>query len=281
MTNEGSAHAAGGPRLSERELRSLLDVGRALVSELDVEAVLRRVLDTARELTDAKYAALGIIDEAGEGLERFLFIGLDEDDRQRIGPLPRGRGVLGELIRNPAPLRLDDVTTHPRSYGFPAGHPPMRTFLGVPIAIRGEAFGNLYLTDKHGGESFSPTDEELVMVLAEWAAIAIDNARLYGDVARRRAELERAVRGLEATADVARAVGVETQLERVLELVVKRGRAMLDAGSLAVLLDGGLGPPARGGGCGRDRPRGGRHHRRERGFAGDRRIRERQGAARE
>ena len=117
----------------------------------------------------------------------------------------------------------------------------MRTFLGVPIAIRGDAFGNLYLTDKHGGGSFSPTDEELVVVLADWAAIAIDNARLYGDVERRRTELERAVRGLEATADVARAVGIETHLDRVLELVVKRGRAMLDAGSLAVLLDGGSG----------------------------------------
>ena len=241
MNDEGAEHPLGVPKLSERELRSLLDVGRALVSELDVEAVLRRVLETARELTEAKYAALGIIDEAGEELERFLFIGLDEDDRRRIGPLPRGRGVLGELIRNPTPLRLDDVTSHPRSYGFPAGHPPMRTFLGVPIAIRGEAFGNLYLTDKHGGEGFSPTDEELVLVLAEWAAIAIDNARLYGDVERRRTELERAVRGLEATADVARAVGFETHLERVLELVVKRGRAMLDAGSLAVLLDGGAG----------------------------------------
>jgi GAF domain-containing protein len=241
MEHGGTKPTEDALKLSERELRSLLDVGRALVSELDVEVVLRRVLDTARELTDAEYAALGIIDEAGAGLERFLFIGLDEDDRHRIGPLPRGRGVLGELIRNPAPLRLDDVTTHPRSYGFPAGHPPMRTFLGVPIAIRGEAFGNLYLTDKRGAESFSPTDEGLVMVLAEWAAIAIDNACLYGDVERRRTELERAVRGLEATADVARAVGVETHLERVLELVVKRGRAMLDAGSLAVLLDGGSG----------------------------------------
>jgi signal transduction histidine kinase len=216
-------------------------VGRALVSALDVEVVLRQVLDTARELTRAQYAALGIIDPSGEELERFLFVGLDEAARQRIGPLPRGRGVLGELIRNPAPLRLADVTAHPRSYGFPAGHPPMRSFLGVPIAIRGEAFGNLYLTEKDDEAEFSETDEELVRVLAEWAAIAIDNARLYESVEARRGELERAVRGLEATAAVARAVGLETELARVLELIVKRGRAMLDARSLIVLLDEGSG----------------------------------------
>jgi signal transduction histidine kinase len=241
MTDEQSASALGAPRLSERELRSLLEVGRALVSELDVEVVLRHVLDTARELTRAQYAALGIIDPSGEELERFLFVGLDEATRQRIGPLPRGRGVLGELIRNPAPLRLPDVTAHPRSYGFPSGHPPMRSFLGVPIAIRGEAFGNLYLTEKDDRAEFSETDEELVLVLAEWAAIAIDNARLYESVAARRGELERAVRGLEATAAVARAVGFETELARVLELIVKRGRAMLDARSLLVLLDEGTG----------------------------------------
>ena len=241
MSDENSAPALGAQRLSERELRSLLEVGRALVSELDVEVVLRQVLDTARELTRAQYAALGIIDPSGEELERFLFVGLDEAARQRIGPLPRGRGVLGELIRNPAPLRLADVTAHPRSYGFPAGHPPMRSFLGVPIAIRGEAFGNLYLTEKDEQAEFSETDEELVLVLAEWAAIAIDNARLYESVEARRGELERAVRGLEATAVVARAVGLETELARVLELIVKRGRAMLDARSLIVLLDEGTG----------------------------------------
>jgi two-component system, NarL family, sensor histidine kinase DevS len=241
MRDENSAPALGAQRLSERELRSLLEVGRALVSALDVEVVLRQVLDTARELTRAQYAALGIIDPSGEELERFLFVGLDEAARQRIGPLPRGRGVLGELIRNPAPLRLADVTAHPRSYGFPAGHPPMRSFLGVPIAIRGEAFGNLYLTEKDDEAEFSETDEELVRVLAEWAAIAIDNARLYESVEARRGELERAVRGLEATAAVARAVGLETELARVLELIVKRGRAMLDARSLIVLLDEGSG----------------------------------------
>src|SRR5215216_3129128 len=227
------------PRLRETQLRRLLQVGRALVAELDVEAVLLRIIETARDLTRARYAALGILDSRKEELERFVFVGIDDETRRVIGPLPRGHGVLGELIRDPRPLRLADVTQHERSYGFPPGHPPMRTFLGVPISIRGEAFGNLYLTDKADGLQFDEGDEESAMVLSEWAAIAIDNARLYEDVAQRRAELERAVRGLEATATVARSVGVETDLERVLELIVKRGRALVDARSLLVLLEDG------------------------------------------
>jgi len=226
-------------QLSEKELRKLLDVGRALVAELDVETVLRHVLETAREVTGARYAALGILDERKEELERFVFVGIDEETRRLIGPLPRGGGVLGELIRTRQPLRLPDVTQHRRSYGFPPGHPPMTTFLGVPINIRGEAYGNLYLTDKAEGAEFGVRDEESAIVLAEWAAIAIGNARLYEDVARRGAELERAVRGLEATATVARAVGFETDVERVLELVVKRGRALVDADSLLVILQEG------------------------------------------
>jgi signal transduction histidine kinase len=225
--------------LRENELNQLLAVGRALVADLELESVLHQVLETARDLTGAQYAALGILDEDKDELERFLFIGLGEDARRTIGPLPRGRGVLGELIRNPAPLRLSDVTEHARSYGFPPGHPPMKTFLGVPIAIRGEAYGNLYLTDKEGGEQFTEGDEQLVIVLSEWAAVAIDNARLYERVERRRAELERAVRGLEATSAIARAVGFETEMDRVLELIVKRGRAMSDARSFLVLLQEG------------------------------------------
>lgn len=223
-------------QLAEKELRELLEVGRALVADLDVESVLGHVLETARELTGARYAALGILDERKEELERFLVLGIDEETRRLIGPLPRGRGVLGELIRRPEPLRLHDVRQHPRSYGFPPGHPPMTSFLGVPILIRGEAFGNLYLTDKARGD-FDAGDEQAAVILAEWAAIAIDNARLYQDVERRRGELERVVRGLEATATISRAVGFETDLERVLELIVKRGRALIDARSLLVLLE--------------------------------------------
>jgi signal transduction histidine kinase len=224
-------------RLGQDELERLLAVGRALVAELDLELVLHQLLETARDLTGARYAALGILDESKRELERFLTVGVDDETRRIIGPLPRGHGVLGELIRHPEPLRLPNVTEHPRSYGFPAGHPPMTTFLGVPVAVRGDAYGNLYLTDKAGGEDFTEKDEELLVVLSEWAAVAIHNARLYESTEQRRTELERAVRGLEATATIARAVGFETELDRVLELIVKRGRAMLEARALVVLLE--------------------------------------------
>jgi two-component system, NarL family, sensor histidine kinase DevS len=225
-----------GTQLAERELQQLLEVGRSLVADLDVESVLQHVLETARKLMGARYAALGILDERKEELERFIFLGIDDETRRMIGPLPRGHGVLGELIRHPEPLRLHDVTQHPRSYGFPPGHPPMTSFLGVPILIRGEPFGNLYVTEKLEGD-FDAGDEQAAVVLAEWAAIAIDNARLYQDIERRRGELERVVRGLEATATIARAVGFETDLERVLELIAKRGRALIEARTLLVLLE--------------------------------------------
>jgi signal transduction histidine kinase len=224
------------PALDPHRLARLLDVGRGVLSELDLDIVLDRVLETAMELTGARYAAVGVLDEERRGLSRFLTRGVDEQVHRAIGDLPQGRGVLGVLIDHPHPLRLSDVGEHPRSYGFPPGHPPMRTFLGVPILVRGEAWGNLYLTEKAGGEEFSALDEDAVVVLADWAAIAIDNARLYLSATGRRDELERAVRGLEATAAVARAVGAETDLNRVLELVVKRGRALIDARDVLILL---------------------------------------------
>ncbi len=225
-----------GEALEEHRLRRLIEVGRALVSELDPEVVLRRVLEVARELTGARYAALGILDESRSELERFVYLGIDEETRQAIGNLPRGRGVLGSLIDEPAPLRLKNVAHHPRSFGFPAAHPRMETFLGVPILIRGQAYGNLYLTEKQGGGEFDESDEQATMVLAEWAAIAIDNSRLYARAEGRRAELERAVHGLEAMTEIARAIGGETNLERILETVVKRARALVDARRLVLLL---------------------------------------------
>ncbi len=233
----GDKALAAGTRLSETELRRLLDVGRTLVAELDLESVLDTVLRTARELTGAHYAAIGVLDDEKEELARFLFVGIGEEQRHRIGPLPHGHGVLGELIRRPEPLRLHDVTAHPHSYGFPPEHPPMKTFLGVPIRIRKEVYGNLYLTDKENGEDFDERDLESAMVLSGWAAIAIDNARLYTSLQSRHAELERAVRGLEATAAIAQSVGAETDLERVLDLVVKRARSLLGARSLVVVLE--------------------------------------------
>ena len=125
------------PAVDEARLRRLLDVGRSLVTVLDPEAVLQRLLEVARELTGARYAAIGVLDESRERLERFVTAGIDAETRRAIGDLPRGRGVLGVLIKDPRPLRLPDVSAHPQSYGFPLAHPPMHTFLGVPIVIEG------------------------------------------------------------------------------------------------------------------------------------------------
>jgi signal transduction histidine kinase len=225
--------------MDEPRLRRLLDVGRSLISELEPEVVLQRLLDVARELTEAQYAAIGVMDEHRQGLERFLTAGIDEETHRQIGDLPRGRGVLGVLISDSKPLRLADVGAHPRSYGFPFAHPPMTTFLGVPIVIEGEAWGNLYLTEKAAGEEFTDGDEEAAIILAGWAGIAIANARLYRTVRERRDELERTIRGLETTTEISRALGGVTDIDRVLELVVKRSRALLGARAAEIaLLDG-------------------------------------------
>jgi signal transduction histidine kinase len=163
--------------LDEQALRQLLLAGRGLVSELDPDRVLGRVLEVAMEITGARYAALGVLNRERTALERFISRGVDEATRERIGDPPTGRGVLGVLVDEPRPLRLADVSAAPKSFGFPAHHPPMRTFLGVPIEIGGEPWGNLYLTEKAGGAEFDQADEEAVGVLGEWAAIAIGNAR--------------------------------------------------------------------------------------------------------
>ena len=220
----------------ESWIRRLLDVGQALVTELDQKAVLDKVLQAAREITGAQYAALGVLDDRRGELEQFLTAGIDEGTHRKIGDLPRGRGVLGALIEHPEPLRLADVGQHPSSYGFPVGHPVMRSFLGVPVLIRGQAWGNLYLTEKDGGGEFTDADEEAAVMLARWAGVAIENARLYEISERRRQELEKAFRGLEATRDVAVAIGGEIGLEHVLELIVKRGRALVGARSLVIML---------------------------------------------
>ena len=216
----------------------LLEAGRSLVSQLDVEVVLERLLETARELTGARYAAIGVLDAERRGLERFLTSGVDAETHAAIGDLPRGRGLLGLLIEEPRPIVLAEVGAHPRSYGFPAGHPPMTTFLGLPLLIRGEAWGNLYLTEKQGGE-FGDDDLHTAGVLADWAAIAIDHAHLYRESVQRSVELERAVEGLQATTAIARALGSETDLDRVLELIVKRGRALVRARTVVLLLEQG------------------------------------------
>jgi signal transduction histidine kinase len=222
--------------LDEQRLRRLIDVGRSLLSQLDLEVVLDQVLDTARELTGARYAALGVLDRDRRELEQFITRGIDAETHRAIGDLPRGRGILGVLIDSPRPLRVPRVGDHPKSYGFPPGHPPMATFLGVPVVVREQVWGNLYLTEKEGGEEFGAVDEESVVILAAWAAIAIENARLYEAVAVRRDELELSARRLEAARAIAVAVGAEMELENVLELIAKRGRALVEARSLVILL---------------------------------------------
>jgi signal transduction histidine kinase len=216
--------------------RQVLTVARSVLEQLDVEIVLDRVLDAARELTGARYAALGVLDGTRERLARFLTAGIDEPTRGQIGSLPTGRGVLGELIRRPEPLRIDDVGSHPRSYGFPVGHPPMRTFLGVPIVIDGLPYGNLYLTEKTGGTPFDAEDEQAAMLLADFAALAIDHARRFSGSETQRIDLQRTVDALDATLQIARALGGQTDLTAILELVAKRGRALVSARVLVIEL---------------------------------------------
>ncbi|HYB24392.1 MAG TPA: GAF domain-containing sensor histidine kinase [Solirubrobacteraceae bacterium] len=220
----------------DRTTQGILDVARSVLAELDLDVVLERVLESAQDLTEARYAALGVLNDSRTELARFLTKGIDERARATIGSLPRGRGVLGALIEDPVPLRIADVGEHAFSYGFPHGHPPMKTFLGVPILVAGEPFGNLYLTEKVGGEQFTEDDEQAVMVLAEFAGVAVDHARRFTGASERRDELERTVAALEATTQIARAVGGETDPEVVLELVAKRGRALVSARALAIEL---------------------------------------------
>jgi two-component system, cell cycle sensor histidine kinase and response regulator CckA len=229
----------------DRAEQMALGVARGLLGELDVEVVLEGVVEAARELTGAEYAALGVLEEpdhdgeSGIGLARFITVGVDDQTRLEIGTLPRGLGVLGELIRDPVPLRLADVSSHPHSYGFPSAHPQMRTFLGVPVFVGGRPFGNLYLTEKTGGEQFTQEDEEAIVTLAELAGVAIENARRYTETHERSQELERTVAALEATTQVTRAIGDETNLEAVLGLVAKRGRALVSARVLLIELHQG------------------------------------------
>jgi signal transduction histidine kinase len=225
--------------LDEQRLRRLIEVGRGLLSELDPESVLDQVLEEAREITGARYAALGILDRDRRELERFITRGIDAAAHRAIGDLPRGRGILGVLIDHPQPLRVANVGEHPKSYGFPPGHPPMTSFLGVPVLVRGQVWGNLYLTEKEGGAEFDAIDEESVIVLAAWAAIAIENARLHEAGSARRDALEHSSRRLEAAHAIAVAVGAEMELDKVLELIAKRGRALVEARSLVILLRDG------------------------------------------
>jgi signal transduction histidine kinase len=215
--------------VTEGRLRALFRAGLSVTSELSLDAVLRRLVEAAAELTGAQYAALGVIDANGTELEQFITQGIDDDLRAEIGPLPRGRGILGVLIRDAKPLRLHDLTEDARSAGVPPGHPPMRSFLGVPIMLRGVAYGNLYLTEKQNGEDFTIEDEELVTLLAGQAAVAVENARLYE-------ASNRWSRQLQSLNEVGNALATETDLDRLLDLIVRRLRELLDARVVALAL---------------------------------------------
>jgi signal transduction histidine kinase len=213
-------------------LRALLESGIAISSELTLEAVLQRITAAAAEVIGAHYAALGVIDRSGTGLERFITHGIDEPTRAEIGEDPHGRGILGVLIRDARPLRLRDLSEDPRSVGFPPGHPPMHTFVGVPILLRGVAYGNLYLTEKADGADFTETDEEVLTLLASQAAVAIENARLYESATAWS-------RQLESLNEIGEALVSELELGPLLGLVVRRLQELIDARIVAIALPSG------------------------------------------
>ncbi|KOY53703.1 GAF domain-containing sensor histidine kinase [Streptomyces sp. XY332] len=199
-------------------LEAVVSVGR----ELDLAQVLRRIVEAAALLVDAEYGALGVIGPDGRTLSQFLTVGLTDEEITEIGPLPAGHGLLGEVIHHPEPLRLTDLGAHSSSYGFPAHHPPMRTFLGVPIRVRDEVFGNLYLTDKRGGIDFDTEDETVISTLSVAAGVAIDNARLYEGSQRQQ-------RWLKANAEITESLLSGSSRLAVLELIARRAQEITAA----------------------------------------------------
>ncbi len=166
------------------QLQALVEGGMVLAKELSLESVLQKIAEVACKVLGAKYGAVGVLDEDGGGLSQFVTVGVDQETKTRIGPLPVGKGILGVVVRHQKPLRLKDLSSDTRAHGFPPHHPPMRSFLGVPIVSKGRFFGNLYLTEKQGAEEFSKEDEALAVTLAAQAAIAMENASLYEEVRR-------------------------------------------------------------------------------------------------
>jgi signal transduction histidine kinase len=210
-------------------LRILVNAGIALSSELSLDALLQLTVESAAELTGARYAALGVIDATGTSLDRFVTTGFDAQTHAAIGELPQGRGILGVLIRDAQQLRLHDIADDPRSVGFPPNHPPMKSFLGLPIVLRGVAYGNLYLTERADGFDFSDEDAELVGLLAAQAAVAIENARLAKAATIWSAQLE-------ALNEVGAALAGEIELPRLLQLICRRLRGLIGARVVSIAL---------------------------------------------
>ncbi len=215
---------------TQERLRVLLDAVVGIAGDLDLDSVLQRIVRVSCQLANARYGALGVLGSGPDRrLSQFITHGLTDEQRAAIGDLPRGHGLLGYIIDEPEPLRLQRLADHPQSYGFPPHHPPMNTFLGVPVRIRDQVFGNLYLTEKQSGGGFTVEDEEIVAALAAAAGVVIENARLYEESARRQ-------RWLEAAAEITAAMLGEVGREKALELVADRAREVAGADTAAVLL---------------------------------------------
>jgi signal transduction histidine kinase len=221
---------------SRDQLHGLLDAVVGVASGLELPATLRRIVTAAVALVDAEYGALGVIG-ADRSLEQFVYTGIDEATRQRIGHLPEGHGILGLLIDDPRPVRLHRIDEHAASYGFPPNHPPMNTFLGVPVRVRDEVFGNLYLTEKRGGD-FTADDEMVVQALAAAAGVAIENARLFEQTRRRQ-------RWLEASNEIRAALLSGADTDEALLLVAARARELADADAVLLLLPDAAAPTER------------------------------------
>jgi two-component system, NarL family, sensor histidine kinase DevS len=212
-------------------VHSLLEAVVAVGSNLELEVVLRQIVEAAVSLVNARYGALGVVGEGGR-LAEFIPVGLDEEEIARIHHWPEGRGLLGELITDPKPLRLSDLSAHPGSFGFPEGHPPMKTFIGVPVRIRDEVYGNLYLTEKGGGAEFDEEDEEVLVALGAAAGVAIGNARLYEEARRRQ-------QWLRASAEVTQRLLSGTEPDAVLALVTRLALEMSGADLVVLALPEG------------------------------------------
>jgi len=213
----------------EARIGHLLEAVLAVGSDLDLQHVLKRIVESATRLVDAQYGALGVVSLDGRGLSQFITVGIDDEQVARIGSPPRGHGVLGQLITKPQPLRLPDIASHGSSYGFPPNHPPMHTFLGVPVRVGEEVYGNLYLTEKAGGEQFTEDDENIVIALAAAAGVAVQNARRYDESGRRAAWMD-------AGREVSTALLSGTAGQDVLGLVADRSREVLEADAALLVL---------------------------------------------
>jgi GAF domain-containing protein len=220
-------------RLDAARLSRLVDVAEPVITELELDELLERVLVLARELTGARYAAIGILDVGGETFARFITLGVDAETSRALGLLPRGEGVLGLAIHAAHPLRLVDLNRHPSSFGFPPGHPVMTSLLAAPMFVEAQAWGALYVTAEHTG-AFDEADEQALSALCRWAAAAIANIRIYRFEYERRTALERKVLALEESASIGRALASETEVERMLELIAKRSRRLVAARAVHV-----------------------------------------------